>query len=265
MQGTTHRMSLRSPNMWGKESGKAGAACRGHVHAMEGRVGAGRDSNRHAKSSRAPTARPVLGLPTTVLPAPRLPHACRPATRPPAPCAHLHRGESNLADVVVRGEAKDAAHLVHGHAPGRKSVCVGRVGRGNSGRQKAAGRVSDGPGPVKPASKATGGAGTSPCSVQQPCTARRAPHTRVAGTAACTAAPPIPALLSSPPPPSPLDARDVAVEGAAHVLEIRKNEGAAHVEAAGDDVLAVLAGQPPRLLHRQAPAAAAVDGGEGPS
>ena len=53
---------------------------------------------------------------------------------------------------------------------------------------------------------------------------------------------------------APLDARDVAVKGAAHVLKVGEDKGAAGVKAAGNDVLGILTRQPPRLLHRQAAA-----------
>ena len=36
---------------------------------------------------------------------------------------------------------------------------------------------------------------------------------------------------------APLDARDVAVEGAAHVLKVGEDEGAPHVKPARNDVL----------------------------
>ena len=41
---------------------------------------------------------------------------------------------------------------------------------------------------------------------------------------------------------SPLDADDVTVEGAAHVLKVAEDEGALDVKATRDDVLAVLNG-----------------------
>lgn len=48
-----------------------------------------------------------------------------------------------------------------------------------------------------------------------------------------------------------LDAGDVAVKGAAHVVKVREDEGPGGVKAAGDDVLGVFAGQPAGLLHAQ--------------
>lgn len=43
-----------------------------------------------------------------------------------------------------------------------------------------------------------------------------------------------------------------AVHRATDVLKVAEDKGLSHVEAAGDDVLAVLACQPPRLRRRQA-------------
>ena len=54
---------------------------------------------------------------------------------------------------------------------------------------------------------------------------------------------------------APLDLRNVAVKGAADVVEIGKDKGLGHIKSAGDDVLGVLPCQPPRLLDGHAPVA----------
>jgi hypothetical protein len=52
---------------------------------------------------------------------------------------------------------------------------------------------------------------------------------------------------------APLQADDIAVELAAHVVKVGEDEGLGRVKAAGDDVLYVLAPQAVRLLQLQAP------------
>ena len=121
-----HRMSLRSPNMCGKVSGKAGAACTGAGRGAtgtddrrrEGRRKAG-ERGRHACVSWDGPASwsSWQALRGARLRSPRRSMSAMPTIQAPF-SPHLDRGERNLADVVVRGEAKDALHLVHGHAPG---------------------------------------------------------------------------------------------------------------------------------------------------
>ena len=71
-----------------------------------------------------------------------------------------------------------------------------------------------------------------------------------------------PTAPNHPQPPHPhanlvhrhaaLDARDVAVKGAADGVKVREDVGLGHVKADGDDVARVLAREAARLLDREA-------------